>query len=117
MKFLGRIFRYIVWFVVTAGIAWVMKKAFEGAASRHNVNGTPERGRVDTALAPKALFRDPVCGTYIAEDISCFYQQGAETLHFCSRDCLEHYRRDHQLEHHIERPVGDRPANHLAAGT
>ncbi|MHB8753576.1 MAG: hypothetical protein ACYC92_01265 [Candidatus Acidiferrales bacterium] len=117
MKFLGRIFRYIVWLVVTAGIAWVMKKAFEGAASRHNVNGTPERGRVDTALAPKALFRDPVCGTYIAEDISCFYQQGAETLHFCSRDCLEHYRRDHQLEHHIERPVGDRPANHLAAGT
>ena len=111
MKFLGRMFRYVVWFVVAAGIAWVMKKAFERAA-HERVQSAPERGRVDTASAPKALFRDPVCGTYIAEDISCFYQQGTETLHFCSRDCLEHYRRDHQLELHVE----DRPANHMAAG-
>lgn len=112
MKFLGRIFRYIVWFVVTAGIAWVMKKAFEGAAARRNVSGAREHGRVDAQSAAKALFRDPVCGTYVAEDIAYLCQHGTETLHFCSHDCLEHYRSDHHLEHRLD----DRTPNRMAAG-
>jgi len=112
LKLLGRIFRYIFWFFVTAGIAWVMKKAVD-SATRSRVSGGRERPRVEPQPAAKALFRDPVCGTYVAEDISYFFQQGKETLHFCSRDCMDHYQRD------LNRAAGhdnDREAKRLAAG-
>ena len=107
LKFLGRIFRYIFWFVVTAGIAWVMKKAVDRASRPHSYGGR-EPLRVPQPAASKELFRDPVCGTYVAEDISYFFQQGKETLHFCSRDCMDHYQRD--LQH------ADARAKQLAAG-
>lgn len=107
MKFLGRVFRYLMWFIVTAGIAWVMKKAVDRASRTHSYGGR-EPARVPPTAAAKELFRDPVCGTYVAEDISYLYEQGKQTLHFCSRDCMEHYQRD--LQH------ADGRANRLAAG-
>lgn len=111
MKFLGRIFRFLMWFIVTAGIAWVMKKAVDRASRTHSYGGH-EPARVPPQAAAKELFRDPVCGTYVAEDISYLYEhlyeQGKQTLHFCSRDCMEHYQRD--LQHTDDR------ANRLAAG-
>lgn len=110
MKFLGRIFRFLMWFVVTVGIAWVMKKAVD-RASRTRSYGAREPARVPPTAA-KELFRDPVCGTYVAEDISYLYEQGKQTLHFCSRDCMEHYQRDLQ---HGPGHENDR-ANRLAAG-
>ncbi len=110
LKFLGRIFRYLMWFVITAGIAWVMKKAVD-RASRRRTYGQREPVGVSPPVA-KELFRDPVCGTYVAEDISYFCEQGKETLHFCSRDCMEHYQRDLQ---HGPGHENDR-ANRLAAG-
>lgn len=39
----------------------------------------------------KKLRRDPVCGTYVAEDISLKIFSGREQLHFCSRRCQEEY--------------------------
>ncbi len=111
MKFLGRIFRYLMWLIVTAGIAWVMKKAVD-RASRTPSYGGPEPAHVPPTTAAKELFRDPVCGTYVAEDISYLYEhlyeQGKQTLHFCSRDCMEHYQRDLR--------DADVRANRLAAG-
>ncbi|HEV2183135.1 MAG TPA: hypothetical protein VGR39_05580 [Candidatus Acidoferrales bacterium] len=107
MKFLGRIFRFLMWFIVTAGIAWVMKKAVDRASRTHSYGG-PEPVRVPPRAAAKELFRDPVCGTYVAEDISYLYEQGKQTLHFCSHDCMEHYQ--HDLQH------ADTRANRLAAG-
>jgi YHS domain-containing protein len=107
LKFLGRIFRYLMWFIVTAGIAWVMKKAVDRASRTHVYDGR-EPACVPPRATAKELFRDPVCGTYVAEDISYLYEQDKQTLHFCSRDCMEHYQRD--LQH-----AGGR-ANRLAAG-
>jgi YHS domain-containing protein len=110
MKYLERFLRYIFWVVVTASIAWIVKKAFQRAAEAQRPGAV--RGRVEpsvTAAKAKALFRDPVCGTYVAEDISYLLEQGKETLHFCSRDCMEHYQRDLRSE-------DDRAANRLAAG-
>ncbi|HEV2299857.1 MAG TPA: hypothetical protein VGR72_15225 [Candidatus Acidoferrales bacterium] len=91
MKFLGRAFRYIAWFVFAAAIAWLLKRIFASAARQQTVAANT-RARVSPAPSPKLLYRDPVCGSYIAEEISHPWEQGSETLHFCSRECLEHYR-------------------------
>ena len=110
MKYLERFLKYIFWLVVTASIAWVVKKAFQRAAA--GTRGSAVEGRVPPnaqARGPKKLARDPVCGTYVAEDISFLLEHGGEKVHFCSRDCIEHYQRDLR--------TGDgRAANRLSAG-
>ena len=100
MKYLERFLRYIFWVAMMATIAWVAKKIFANAA-RNNA-GNAHAAHQSGAELPKAkqLFKDPVCGTYVAEDISQTFSsvQDRENLHFCSRDCMQVYRREHATE-------------------
>ena len=41
---------------------------------------------------PKPLFRDPVCGTFVAAEISYPLELDGECLHFCSAECRARYR-------------------------
>ena len=61
--------------------------------------------RVRTAQAPAGappsagphrgeMARDPVCGMFVSTELSQQLRRGAETLHFCSRDCLEKFQKD-----------------------
>jgi YHS domain-containing protein len=93
MKSAQRFFRCVFWAVVTAAIAWIVKKAFQRAAGTQQRQSAHGRVQPDVATQrPKPLVRDPVCGTYVAEDISYSLTQDGESLHFCSRDCAEKYR-------------------------
>jgi YHS domain-containing protein len=97
MKYLERFFRYVFWVVVTAAIAWIVKKAFQRAARSQNANVRgPVRANAPMER-PKTLVRDPVCGTYVAEDISYSLMQGGESLHFCSQNCMKHYQEANRL--------------------
>jgi len=40
---------------------------------------------------PKPLFRDPVCGTFVAAEISYPLELDGESLHFCSAECRDRY--------------------------
>jgi YHS domain-containing protein len=37
--------------------------------------------------------RDPVCGMFVSTELSRQLKHGAETLHFCSRECMEKYQK------------------------
>lgn len=37
------------------------------------------------------MVRDPLCGTFVAEELSVSAKTGGETLHFCSRECRDTY--------------------------
>ena len=37
------------------------------------------------------LRKDPICGTYVADEISWKAHSGGEELHFCSRECRDAY--------------------------
>ena len=37
--------------------------------------------------------RDPVCGMFVSTELSQQLRRGADTLHFCSRECLEKYQK------------------------
>jgi len=41
---------------------------------------------------PKPLVRDPVCGTFVATEISYPLELDGESLHFCSAECRDRYR-------------------------
>ncbi len=38
--------------------------------------------------------RDPVCGIFVSTEVSHRLEMDGETLHFCSSDCLEKYKRN-----------------------
>jgi YHS domain-containing protein len=40
------------------------------------------------------MARDPVCGMFVATELSQQLRRGADTLHFCSRECLEKFQKD-----------------------
>ena len=40
------------------------------------------------------MVRDPVCGMFVSTELSHKLRQGSQTLHFCSRECLERYQKD-----------------------
>ena len=100
MKYLERFLRYVFWIAITAAIAWVAKEFFTGTVRKNAGNARAAQQSGPELPKGKELFRDPVCGTYVAEDISQTFSSGqsSENLHFCSRDCMETYRREHATE-------------------
>jgi YHS domain-containing protein len=38
--------------------------------------------------------RDPICGMFVSTELSHRLVRGSETLHFCSRECLERYQKE-----------------------
>ncbi|MGA2983181.1 MAG: hypothetical protein ABSG32_05170 [Terriglobia bacterium] len=40
------------------------------------------------------MARDPVCGMFVSTELSQQLTRGADTLHFCSRECLDKYQKD-----------------------
>lgn len=54
--------------------------------------GTPRRSEPESRQGATA--RDPVCGMFVSTEVSHRLTQGTQTLHFCSRECLERYQKE-----------------------
>ena len=61
---------------------------------RTNVGGRTE----PAPAAPQRgeMVRDPVCVMFVATELSEQLRQGTDTLHFCSRECLDKFKKDAQ---------------------
>jgi len=84
MRLLARVMRLLVWVIVAT---WLGRKIFGWifGSSPRTVGARPDE-------APRPLFRDPVCGTHVAAEVSYPLGQARELLHFCSAECREEYR-------------------------
>ena len=60
--------------------------------SWHIGGGQP--GRPSQPLIQGETARDPVCGMFVSTEVSYRLTEQAETLHFCSRECRERYRKE-----------------------
>lgn len=56
-----------------------------GAAPPPTAPAEPQRGE---------MARDPQCGMFVSTELSQKMRRGGETLHFCSRSCLEKFQED-----------------------
>jgi YHS domain-containing protein len=65
---------------------------------RINIRTTarPTAPRPSASAHRGEMVRDPVCGMFVSTELSHQLRQGAETLHFCSRECLAKYQKDAQ---------------------
>ena len=65
-----------------------IKTSGGGASTSSSVQ--PHRGE---------MVRDPVCGMFVSTELSHQVARGVNTLHFCSRECLEKYQKQMDTEH------------------
>lgn len=88
MNSLSRVFRAVLWGVVTSGLLCFVRQWGESDARQMRYGREPEK------FSPGIrLYRDPSCGTYVSPEISFKLQKPGHITHFCSADCRERYLR------------------------
>ncbi|HEV2387537.1 MAG TPA: hypothetical protein VGS20_09800 [Candidatus Acidoferrales bacterium] len=85
MDILARVFEIFLW---TVFIVWAVRRMSSWFLRPAEGPSRPQR---QPPAAMKSLHRDPLCGTYVAEDISCRLDEAGSTLHFCSEQCRMRY--------------------------
>jgi YHS domain-containing protein len=83
---LARIFRFLLWAIFVAWIVWLVRKLVRSAAEREVRAGESRR------MPARPLHRDPVCGTYVSEEVSFTLEDRGQVHHFCSLECRERFR-------------------------
>ncbi len=95
---MGRLIEYLLELVVVLIVGRLLGgtlRHFFGAATLHMPDGSPrtrkERSRPQTVRGE--MVRDPVCRMFVATELSHRLEWRGQTLHFCSKECLEAYRK------------------------
>jgi len=95
---MGRLLMYlvdtIILLVVSALVGRVLGDLFGGKQVGAGGTRVTPPGR-SGAIIQGETARDPVCGTFVAVELSLKLREGAKTLHFCSDECLESYQKAH----------------------
>ncbi len=90
-----RVLIYLFDLVVVTIMAWIvariMQRLFGSPTVRSAGPRTARPGTSRPAIAGETA-RDPVCGMFVSTELSHRLTRGKETLHFCSRECLERYQ-------------------------
>lgn len=59
----------------------------------HTAGGAGRPGQGMKSPTASEMVRDPVCGAYVAAEQAERVDVGAGSVYFCSRKCMEEYRR------------------------
>ena len=91
-RFLVYLFNLI--FVIFIGwlLNRVFRRLFGTPLDRGGSRSVPRGGSAPVIAGQTA--RDPICGMFVSTELSHQLTRGKETLHFCSRECLERYQKN-----------------------
>lgn len=93
LRLLSYLFDLIIFVVIGRLIGLIIQRLFgKSPAFRHGSPGAPPRAAPQTRQG--RMVRDPVCGMFVSTEVSHPLKQNGETLHFCSRECLERYQKE-----------------------
>jgi len=87
MGLLGRIFQFLIWLLLLSWVFWLVRRIF--APPR---DSRKQQSQVPAAPESRRLFRDPVCGTHVSQEISYSLEESGQVVHFCSVACREKYQ-------------------------
>ena len=82
--------------VFLIGVVWTLSQSVKSLLGRskpgsRGAGSSKSRRKADPAKGRTA--RDPVCGMFVSTEVSHRLVRGNETLHFCSKACLEQYEK------------------------
>ena len=94
---MGVLLRYVLELI----LAWVVWRFLSGALQQlfgGRINTFDPRVYTDPSKTRKPavsgeMARDPVCGMFVSTELSQRLQRHGQTLHFCSRECMEKYQK------------------------
>jgi len=93
---MARIIAYLFNLIFIVIVGWILSRVFRGIfGSPGGRIHSPRSGAVGGAnqrAVHGQTARDPVCGMFVSTEVSHRLARGNETLHFCSRECLERYQ-------------------------
>ena len=94
LRLLAYLFDLVIVVVIGRLLGWILKSVF-GTAPTTPGNARSAQGRRGTEpLKTGQTARDPVCGMFVSTELSHQLVEGNQTLHFCSRECLEQYQKN-----------------------
>ena len=92
---MGRLLAYLFNFIVVIILGWIIARVLQYVLGK-SVHPRGSQHSVPRAGSGPALggqtARDPVCGMFVSTEVSHRLKHGSETLHFCSRECLERFQ-------------------------
>src|SRR5512135_3268751 len=92
LRLLAYLFDLVIVVIIGRLLNWIFRTAFGTPQSRPAASrSTAGRGSESTPKGQTA--RDPVCGMFVSTELSHKLSDGGQTLHFCSRECLERYQK------------------------
>lgn len=92
VRLLGYLLDLVVAVIVGRLLSRTLPQVFGPAHPRPPRPGQPGPARSPETKAGH-MVRDPVCGMFVSTELSHRLNQGGETLHFCSEECLERYQK------------------------
>lgn len=90
-----RVLIYLFDLIVVTIIGWIVARIMQRLFRSATIHSTGPRASAPGASRPAIAgetARDPVCGMFVSTELSHRLTRGKETLHFCSRECLERYQ-------------------------
>jgi YHS domain-containing protein len=88
---LGRILRFVLWLLLAT---WLARKLLGWLFGNSH---QPEPRNVPPASG-RQLYRDPVCGTHVAPEISQTIEYAGQQYHFCSAECRARFLEARRLQ-------------------
>lgn len=94
---MGRLLVYLFDLIVVTIMGWIISRIVQRLFGSPTIGSATPRASARSASRPAIAgetARDPVCGMFVSTELSHRLTRGKETLHFCSRECLERYETD-----------------------
>lgn len=93
LRLLAYLFDLIIVVIIGRLLGWILRSVFgTSQAAPQNARNTARRSSEPVKTGQTA--RDPVCGMFVSTELSHQLVEGNQTLHFCSRECLEQYQKN-----------------------
>jgi len=92
---MGRLLVYLFDLIVVTIMGWIIARIVQRLFGSPTIGSAAPRASARGASRPGIAgetARDPVCGMFVSTELSHRLTRGKETLHFCSRECLERYQ-------------------------
>jgi len=93
-SFLYEILDFIVLVLFLVALARKLRSLFHSPRIHVRTSGGAQPTPPFASPHRGEMARDPVCGMFVSTELSQQLKRGANTLHFCSHECLEKYRKD-----------------------
>ncbi len=101
-----RLLLYLFDLIVVIVLGQMLNRVLQHLFGTPRIYSGSSRSAPRPGTAPRTVqgetARDPVCGMFVSTELSHRLTGGGQTLHFCSRECLERYQTIDELRQQNE---------------